>query len=62
MIPETTEELIEYLSQQYPPRCIRKEESLESAHRYAGAVDLIEWMKFKLEEADRDRLKVKLKG
>ena len=46
-IPELSYDLIDYLAKLYPPKCIRANETLEEAHRYAGAVqlvsDLVEW-------------------
>lgn len=40
--PLYSDDLIEWLDKQYPPRCIQKGESLEDAHRYAGRRDLID--------------------
>ena len=47
LIPESSYELIDYLTSLYPQRCLHADETLEEAHRYAGAaqlvLDLVEW-------------------
>lgn len=49
-IANTVPELIEQLEGMYPPRCIRPDESLEEAHRYAGrqalVTELREWLEY----------------
>jgi len=40
-IPETSYELIDHLAEIYRPRCILPNETPEEAHRFAGAVDLV---------------------
>lgn len=40
-IPDRSYDLIDRLSEIYLPRCILPNESIEEAHRYAGAVDLV---------------------
>tara|TARA_R100001594_G_scaffold119742_1_gene155226 strand:+ start:855 stop:1070 length:216 start_codon:yes stop_codon:yes gene_type:complete len=46
-IPESSYDLIDYLSELYPQRCILENETPEQAHRYAGACqlvsDLVQW-------------------
>ena len=44
-IPEKSYDLIEYLAQLYPPRCIEENESAEHAQRYAGASELVSQLK-----------------
>jgi len=41
-LPAGTEHLLELLDNLCPPRCIAPGETLEQAHRYAGARELIE--------------------
>ncbi len=36
--------LIDELRKRYPPRCINPGESIEAAHRYAGAVELVDFL------------------
>jgi len=40
--PLIEDDLIKWLDAAYPDRCIRKGESVEDAHRRAGARDVIE--------------------
>lgn len=40
-IPDRSYDLIDRLAEIYLPRCILPNESVEEAHRYAGAVDLV---------------------
>ena len=40
-IPDDSTELLYVLRNMYPPKCILEGQTLESAHRYAGAVELI---------------------
>lgn len=47
-IPTLSVDLIEALDKTFPAKCIKKGESLEDAHRYAGKRDLIETLLFKL--------------
>lgn len=41
-IPSDVEALIKELESHYPPRCIGPQDRLEDAHRYAGAVELVQ--------------------
>jgi hypothetical protein len=41
-IPPNTVDLLKKLDKDYPAHCIRKGQSLEDAHRYAGKRELIE--------------------
>lgn len=41
-IPDLSVELIKQLDKDYPHRCIKHDQSLEAAHRYAGQRDLID--------------------
>ena len=47
LIPESSYELIDHLATLYPQRCIHADESIQEAHRYAGAaqlvLNLVEW-------------------
>ena len=40
-LPKDSYDLIDRLVEQYPPRCILPNETIEDAHRYAGAVQLV---------------------
>ena len=42
LIPDRAYDLIDRLAEIYPPRCILPHESPETAHRYAGAVELVD--------------------
>jgi hypothetical protein len=46
-IPQSAYDLIEFLAEQYPQRCVLSGEAETEAHRYAGAAqlvaDLVEW-------------------
>jgi hypothetical protein len=46
-IPDTVEALIEELETNYPHRCVAVGDTLEAAHRYAGAVDLVETLRIR---------------
>lgn len=48
-VPTYTSDLIEALDKEYPPRCILPSETPEMAHRYAGARDVIDMLKHKLD-------------
>lgn len=48
MLPYTAIALVEELAKSIPARCIRANESLEAAHRYAGQRDLIESLLLRL--------------
>lgn len=52
-IPQNSYDLIDYLVELYPARCILENETSEQAHRYAGMVqlvsDLVEWKKSETE-------------
>lgn len=52
-LPATARELVDALDKAYPARCIRPDESLESAHRYAGARDLIDTLIYLRARDDR---------
>jgi len=41
-MPPASYELIDWLSSKYPERSIRKGQTLEDAHRYAGARELVD--------------------
>ena len=41
-LPDSADDLIDWLDKAYPPRCIGIDQSIESAHRYAGQRELIE--------------------
>lgn len=41
-LPMGSYDLIRWLNEQYPPKCIGKGQSLEDAHREAGKRDLVE--------------------
>ena len=51
-LPVASYDLIEFLVETYPHRCIRPGESLDEAHRYAGQVQLVselaDWMRREL--------------
>jgi len=49
-LPHDTGTLVDYLNELFPPRCIRKGESLEDAHRYAGKRELIEYVMMRYTE------------
>jgi hypothetical protein len=53
-LPASSRDLIAALDKLYPPRCIAPGESLETAHRYAGARELVETL---LAAAARDEKK-----
>lgn len=44
-IPPTVEALIKELESQYRPRCITRGQTLEDAHREAGAAELVETLR-----------------
>lgn len=48
-LPQTVEALIEELEAIYPPRCIGRHDSLETAHRYAGASELVGELRLRLQ-------------
>ena len=41
-IPELSYDLIDLFVTTYPPLCIKPDQSVEDAHRYAGIVDLVQ--------------------
>ena len=43
-LPDTVEALIEHLEAKYPERCIRPGETLEDAHRVAGARSVVDYL------------------
>jgi hypothetical protein len=48
-IPNDSEALIRELAEAYPARCIGPQDTLEAAHRYAGAVEVVEALVKRLE-------------
>lgn len=62
--PEVPEDLVEFLEAIYPPKCMDRVTSVEEHLRYAGAVELVELLRFKVEEtkelASTDALEVEL--
>ena len=52
-IPPLATELITILDKAIPPRCIRKGESLEDAHRYAGKRELVDMLLSRLDFTER---------
>lgn len=58
-IPQSAYDLIELLSQTYPHECIRPGQSLEEAHRYSGARQLIdELVELKAAEIEAERSRI----
>ena len=49
-LPSNSYDLTKELNALWPPRCIRKGETLEDAHRYAGAREVIEYLIANLED------------
>ena len=49
-LPFDTRELLRELNATFPARCIRKGETLEDAHRYAGKRELIDYLITHMEE------------
>jgi hypothetical protein len=47
-LPPDSVALIERLSEQYPPRCRRPDETERDHERYAGKVDLINELRLRL--------------
>ena len=43
-LPATARELVDALDRLFPPRCIRLNESLHEAQRYAGSRDVVEYL------------------
>jgi len=52
--PNITEALLKVLQERFPEKCIRSGESLEEAHRYAGKVELIQFLK-QVRQLQRER-------
>jgi len=48
-LPIYTSDLLEELDKEYPLRCILPSETMEQAHRYAGARDVIDRLRLRLE-------------
>ena len=48
----TAVELIERLDQQYPARCIGRDETVQHAYYYAGKRDLVETLLLQLDRED----------
>jgi len=51
--PLHAEVLLEKLEEEFPPRCIGPNESLADAHRYAGKVALLKYIRDWMESLDR---------
>ena len=49
-MPATAYELIDWLDEKYPPRSIKRNETLEDAHRLGGQRDLIDALKLQRSE------------
>ena len=49
LVPPYSSDLIAALDKEYPTRCILPSETPEMAHRYAGARDVIDMLKHKLD-------------
>ena len=43
-LPTSVVDLVEHLDERYPDRCITRGETLEDAHRLAGARDVINYL------------------
>jgi hypothetical protein len=43
-LPPDSSDLVAQLDAAFPPECIRKGQSLEDAHRYAGKRELVEFL------------------
>lgn len=53
-LPTYAADLIAELDEAFPPRCIGAAESPESAHRYAGKRELVEFLLRLKERADKN--------
>ena len=49
-IPANTVDLLALLEEEYPARCIRPDETLAQANRYAGARELIDNISVRLKQ------------
>ena len=58
-LPLHAEDLVDALDKLYPPRCIAPGQSLEGAHRYAGARELVDFLIALRDRAAADRMKGK---
>lgn len=54
--PLDAEDLVEWLTENYPPRCIKPNEDLTTAHRYAGQRELVEKLMHWRDREDRSRV------
>ena len=52
-LPATVPDLIKKLDEMYPARCIGPKETIESAQRYAGSRDVIEYLTTSLSLEDQ---------
>lgn len=43
--PQYASDLLKDLQEQFPPRCIERDESIEDHQRYAGKVELITYIR-----------------
>lgn len=43
-LPLDTHELIDMIDEMFPPQCIQPNQTIESAHRYAGKRELIDYL------------------
>jgi len=57
LINLSAEQLVDYLDAVYPHRCIKPNDSLEDAHRYAGMRELVDKLKTRMttEKEKNDR-------
>lgn len=51
-LPRIDRYTLEWLEKKYPPRCIDEKETMESAQRYAGKVELIRELKIMVAMAE----------
>ena len=51
--PLDASDLLVRIDEEFPPRCIAKDETLEDHLRYAGKRELIDELKLRLEAAER---------
>ena len=55
-LPSKVPELVAQLEETYPHRCIEPDQTLAEAHRYAGKVELIGWLRDKLNATEKKAL------
>lgn len=56
-LPLHAEDLVDALDALYPPRCIGPGQSVEQAHRYAGAREIVDFLLMLKDRASTDRMK-----